>query len=163
MQLPTHILAGVLLQYFIMNSLTLPTWVEICSIIILCGFSHFFIDALGKITYHPPTREPGFFWLYWHVFLYAFGFFLIFLYIQLYWLGIISGLLVDLWDWYFLRNYANYTSQPEWGKKYYLHPLADKIRGVLFSGFPNLNHSRVGILPEVILYIGWLILFILTN
>ncbi len=163
MQLPTHVLVAVFTQYLITKFLTFPTCVEICLIILLCGFSHFFIDALGKITYHPPIRELGNFWLYWHIFLYAFGFFLIFLYFQVYWLGILSGLLVDIWDWIILRNYAKYTSQPDWGKKYYLHPIADKIRGIFFSRFPNLNHSKVGILPEIILYIGWLILYLSTS
>jgi hypothetical protein len=41
--------------------------------------------------------------------------------------------------------------QPDWGKKYYLHPLADRIRSKLFFWLPNLSYNRNGILPELIL------------
>jgi hypothetical protein len=70
--------------------------------------------------------------------------------------------LVDLWDWVFLRNYAKRRNEPEWGKKYYLHPIADKIRQSLFYWLPNLNHSKIGILPEILVYTSWFFISILT-
>jgi hypothetical protein len=145
-----------------MDLITTPAWMQVGLIIALNLISHFIIDALAKVTYHPPNREPGRFWLYWHLFVFGFGFFLILLYVQVYWMGIVAATFVDLWDWYFLRNYANRTSQPDWGKRYYLHPIADKIRGTLLSKVPNLNHSKVGVVPESLLYIGWLLVFIIT-
>ena len=162
MQLPTHVIAGIVIQFLVMDLVTTPSWLQLILIVILGVISHFFIDALAKVTYHPPTREPGKFWLYWNLFVFGLGIFMVLLYFQVYWIGIFSAIIVDLWDWYFLRNYANRTSRPDWGKKYYLHPIADKIRGRFFSRLPNLNHSKIGIIPELILYIGWLILYLVT-
>ena len=162
MQLPTHVLAGIFIQYLVNSFIPTPAWLAIILILIFCIISHFFIDAIAKITYHPPTRETGKFWLYWHSFVYGFGIFLILLYFQIYWIGILAANAVDIWDWCFLRNYATRTSRPDWGKKYYIHPIANKIRTMLFSRLPNFNHTKSGILPELLLYIGWLILYIAT-
>ncbi|MFX0125709.1 MAG: hypothetical protein ACFFAE_18945, partial [Candidatus Hodarchaeota archaeon] len=64
--------------------------------------------------------------------------------------------LPDLWDWYTLRNIASRKNQPDWGRRYYLHPIADKIRQIFFLWMPNLNYKRVGILPELSLIIIWI-------
>ena len=68
--------------------------------------------------------------------------------------------LVDIWDWVFLRNYANRINEPDWGKQYCLHPIADKIRRKLFLKLPNLNHTKLAILPESILYFLWFCLLL---
>ncbi len=162
MQLPTHVLAGIFIQYLVMVFIPLPLWLNLCLIITFCVISHFFIDAFAKITYHPTSRQTGRFWLSWHIFVFAFGFLLIVIYFQDYWIGMLAANFVDIWDWYFLRNYARRTSQPEWGRKYYLHPIADKIRSVLFKRLPNYTHSQIAILLELFIYFGWLVLFILT-
>ena len=160
MQLPTHVLAGIFIQFFVLQFFQEATWLAFLVVIILGFCSHFFIDALAKITYHPPVRQPGAFWLRWHLFVYTFGFFLIIIYLQTYFIGMLAANFVDIWDWLFLRNYSNRKNQPDWGKRYYLHPIADRIRRLLFSKLPNLNHTKLGVLPESSLYFVWLCLFL---
>ncbi|MHA1207246.1 MAG: hypothetical protein ACTSSO_06725 [Candidatus Hodarchaeales archaeon] len=159
MQLPTHVLAGIFIQFFVLQFFQDTTWLIILIVIILGFCSHFFIDALAKITYHPPVRQPGNFWLGWHLFVYIFGLFLIIIYFQTYFIGMLAANFVDIWDWLILRNYAKRKNQPDWGKRYYLHPNADRIRQLLFSKLPNLSHTKLGVLPEASLYFGWFCLF----
>ena len=162
MQTPTHLITGVIIQFVVLQFFPTFDWLAIILVVGLAFFSHFFVDALAKITYHPPVREPGRFWLIWHGFVYMVAFLLIMLYAIEYFIGMLAANLVDIWDWLFLRNYANHRNQPDWGKQYYLHPLADRIRQLLFKKLPNLNHSRVGIIPELLLFAGWAIIYLFT-
>ncbi len=162
MQTPTHLFAGIVIQFFVLQFFPTSDWLAITLVIGLAFFSHFFLDALAKITYHPPVRESGNFWLIWHVFVYLVTFLVIVLYAQEYSIGMLAANLVDIWDWLFLRKYANYRNQPDWGKRYYLHPLADRVRQLLFNQLPNLNYSKVFIIPELLLFTGWAIIYLLT-
>ena len=163
MQLPTHLIIGITIQYVIIHLFPTSDWFLVGILIFILAFSsHFLLDALAKITYHPPVKQPGNFWLIWHLFAYSFGILLILIYINKFFLGMLAANLVDIWDWLFLRNYANRKNEPNWGKRYYLHPIADKVRSFLFSRLPNLNHTKIGILPESILYFGWFVIFIIT-
>ncbi|MHA2276182.1 MAG: hypothetical protein ACXAC2_10460 [Candidatus Kariarchaeaceae archaeon] len=160
MQLPTHVLVGIVIQFLVFQLFEGPTWLLFLLVIVFGFSSHFFVDALAKITYHPPDRQPGNFWLRWHLFVYLFGVFLIVIYIQTYFIGMLAANLVDIWDWLFLRNYAKRKNQPDWGKRYYLHPIANRIRLLLFSRLPNLAYTKLGILPEATLYFLWFCLFL---
>jgi hypothetical protein len=162
MQLPTHLLTGIVIQYILFQLFPEQNILVLLLVFFIAFTSHFFLDALAKVTYHPPVKEPGYFWAIWHIFVYSLGILIIILYIQSFFLGMLAANLVDLWDWVFLRNYANRRNQPEWGKKYYLHPIADKIRQSLFFWVPNLNHSKIGILPEILVYTSWFFISILT-
>jgi hypothetical protein len=161
MQLPTHVLAGILIQILVLNFIPTPTWLSALIIIIFAFFSHFILDILAEMTYHPAARQPGQFWLIWHVFVYALGVILILIYLNPFWLGIIAANLVDLWDWYILRNYANYRNDPTIGKDYYLHKFKDRFQQKYFSKLPNFRHSKLGILPELIIYCGWFLIVFL--
>ncbi|MHA1541818.1 MAG: hypothetical protein ACTSQH_02445 [Candidatus Hodarchaeales archaeon] len=160
MQLPTHVLVGIMIQFLVFQLFEGPTWWLFLLVIVFGFCSHFFVDALAKITYHPPERQEGNFWLRWHLFVYPFGVFLIIIYIQTYFIGMLAANLVDIWDWLFLRNYAKRKNQPDWGKQYYLHPIANRIRGLLFSKLPSLAYTKLGVLPEASLYFVWFCLFL---
>ncbi|MFX0209065.1 MAG: hypothetical protein ACFFDT_23985 [Candidatus Hodarchaeota archaeon] len=162
MQLPTHLIVGILIQFLINAIIPTPTLLSMI-LIMICAFgSHFLLDPIAKSTYHPPQRIHDNFWLTWHVFVYLIGFVIIGLFIWDYWLGMIFANLPDLWDWYTLRNIASRKNQLDWGKRYYLHPIVDKIREKLFFWLPNLNYQRVGILPELSLIILWFGIMILS-
>lgn len=163
MQLPTHLIAGIFIQYLINTMIPTPTWLSVILIVIIAFCSHFLLDALAKSTYHPPERIHDNFWLTWHIFVYLIGFVIIGLFISEFWLGMLFANLPDLWDWYTLRNIASRKNQPEWGKRYYLHPIANKIRHIFFSWMPNLNHNRVGILPELSFIVLWIGITILSK
>ena len=162
MQLPTHLIAGILSQYFIVIMIPTPTLLAVLLVAIIAFCSHFFLDGLARLTYHPPERIHDNFWLTWHIFVYLTGITIIILFFRDYWLGMLFTNLPDLWDWYTLRNIASRKNQPDWGRRYYLHPIADKIRQIFFSWMPNLNYRKVGILPELSLIILWIGLTILS-
>jgi hypothetical protein len=162
MQLPTHLLTGILIQFVIFQLFPNQDLIVLLLVFSMAFISHFIIDALAKITYHPPTRDPSHFWTIWHIFVYSLAILIILLYIMDYFLGMLAAVLVDIWDWLFLRNYANYKSEPKWGQNYYLHQIADRTRQSLFHWLPNLNHSKVGIIPEVLIYLSWFFISILT-
>ena len=106
MQLPTHVTVGVLLQ--ILLNIIYPTndILFYGSVFLITLFSHFILDSLAIMTYHPPTREHTNFWLYWHVFVYVSGIFLIIGSLTInpfFIIGILGANLPDLWDWVILR------------------------------------------------------------
>ncbi len=158
MQLPTHLIAGILIQYIISIIIPTPTWLSVLLVIIIAFCSHFFLDALSRSTYHPPERIHDNFWLMWHIFVYLTGLGIIILHFWNYWLGMLFANLPDLWDWYTLRNIASRKNNPDWAKQYYLHPIADKVRSSLFMWMPNLIYKRTGIIPELILIILWFVI-----
>ncbi|MFX0122457.1 MAG: hypothetical protein ACFFAE_02385 [Candidatus Hodarchaeota archaeon] len=162
MQLPTHLIAGIVIQFMINAIIPTPTWFSIISIVIIAFCSHFLLDALAKVTYHPPERIYDNFWLTWHLFVYLIGFVIIGLFFWRYWLGMLFANLPDLWDWYTLRNIASHKNQPDWGRRYYLHPIEEKLRQIFFSWMPNLNYNKVGILPELSLIVLWIGITILS-
>jgi len=74
MQLPIHVIAGIIIQAVIMNFTMIPPLLSWVLIIGLAFCSHFVLDLLAKSTYHPPDRIHDNFWLYWHIFAYGSGF-----------------------------------------------------------------------------------------
>ncbi len=162
MQLPTHLIAGILIQEFISSYINIDPALKIILIIVTCFLSHFILDPIALLTYHPPQREDTKFWLYWHLFVYGAGIFLLIVFFNPYWLGMISANAVDLWDWYFLRPYGNKIGKPNLQKKYGLHFIADIVRQPLIKiGVPNLGHKKIGIIPELILTSIFLIIAII--
>jgi len=164
MQMPTHLIAGALIQIIIEISLPDPTliWLKISLIIIVAFFSHFFIDASAKATYHPPKPlKDDCFWVWYHVFVYSSAVVIIIILFPWFWLGMLAANAVDLWDWYFLRPMANKKENPDWGKKYRLHPIADFIRRKIFFFLPDLGHDRKGAIPEIVLVVAFFLLLLL--
>ena len=146
MQLPTHVIFGVLIQIGI--SLVYPK-VDLLFylVVFLTAFiSHFMLDSLAIMTYHPPNRQNTKFWLYWHIFVYISGIIFIlgslainpFLVV-----GILGANLEDLWDWVLLRWLLKSTN-----KKLYIHKFANKIRSLFKTHVPDLTYNSLGIIPE---------------
>ena len=160
MQLPTHVTFGVIIQILI-GMLIQQRDMFFYFIVFLCALlSHFILDSLAIMTYHPPNRQHTNFWLYWHIFVYISGFFLIIgsLYINsLFIIGILGANLPDLWDWVFLR--AMIKSQ---NNKLYVHKYANKIRSLFKEQVPDLTFNKIGILPELILIIFVSFILIIT-
>lgn len=162
MQLPTHVIAGILIQYIIMDIFPALDWLTVILIASCALLSHFVLDSLARATYHPPNRLNENFWLTWHLVVYTIGILLVIIFIWYYWLGIIFANLPDLWDWYTLRPIANKKQNPDWGKKYYIHNLVTKFRNYFFGWVPDYTLKRWGVIPETIVFFLWFI-FILLN
>lgn len=151
LQLPTHVTFGVLIQ--ISLGLLFPKAdIFFYILVFLTAFiSHFILDSLAIMTYHPPTRQHTNFWLYWHIFVYATGIFLIVVSLSInifFIVGIIGANLQDLWDWVLLRWLLKSTN-----KKLYIHKYVHKIRSLFISYVPDLTYNRLGIIPESVLYL----------
>ena len=149
MQLPTHVTVGVLLQ--ILLNIIYPTndILFYGSVFLITLFSHFILDSLAIMTYHPPTREHTNFWLYWHIFVYVSGIFLIIGSLTInpfFIIGILGANLPDLWDWVILRWILKSNN-----KKLYVHKYANNIRSLFKSHVPDLTYNKFGIAPEFIL------------
>ncbi|MHA1225801.1 MAG: hypothetical protein ACTSPV_03585 [Candidatus Hodarchaeales archaeon] len=161
MQLPIHLIAGIMVQLGI-NALVPPDNILNPILIIILAFgSHFILDPIAKVTYHPSERIDDNFWLYWHMFVFVAGFLIMAVFIWKYFLGMFFANLVDIWDWLFLRETAKRKGDLNWGKKYYLHQIADIIRAKFFSWLPSLNYNRYGILPELVFILVWAIFVVL--
>lgn len=151
MQLPTHVTFGVLVQ--ISLRLLFPKAdIFFYIIVFLTAFiSHFILDSLAIMTYHPPTRQQTNFWLYWHIFVYVTGvvFIIVALSVNIFFIvGILGANLPDLWDWILLRWLLKSTN-----KKLYIHKYANLIRSLFISYVPDLSYNSLGIIPELILYV----------
>ena len=154
MQAVTHFLASIILQTLIFpeNPPFGSSEIQIIIGILAIFFSHFFIDIFAKITYHPPNaRVEDKFWVISHIIFYiGAGVVLIYFWIP-YWPGMLFSILIDIYDWGFIRGGRYIKKDPDWAEKYSIHPLIDKIRDKLFFWLPNWNEKRYGVIPEIIL------------
>ena len=71
MQLPTHVTFGVLIQFAIAYLYPTQNMLFFISVFLLALLSHFILDSLAIMTYHPPQRQETKFWLYWHLLVYV--------------------------------------------------------------------------------------------
>ncbi|MHA1448951.1 MAG: hypothetical protein ACTSP4_05970 [Candidatus Hodarchaeales archaeon] len=153
MQAPTHALVGIFLQVMVFTLLPQDFFLlQVFSTILLCFFSHFILDGMAKITYHPPDPLPeDRFWVGYHFFLLTSSITLYSFLLPWFWLGIISANAVDIWDWLIIRKIANKKGNPDWGKRFRFHPLADVVRRRLFFFLPDLTRVKIGAFPEITL------------
>ncbi len=154
MEAITHNLTGVLIQILCFKYFITPY--NIILAIVFAFLSHFLVDALAKITYHTPeARKEDKFWVTWHIIILILSLLSFGIFIAWYWIGILFANLIDIWDWLIIRNIQNYKKKenPEsnWCQKCFFHPIADKVRNLLFPFLPNLNYKRKGIIPEIII------------
>jgi len=167
MQLPTHLIVGILIQEMITLYIPRNDFIRVLLTIICCFSSHFFVDAISIITYHPPERENTKFWLYWHIFVYTAGILIFILFFNPYWLGMLSAYVVDLWDWYFLRPVSNKYNKPDLYQRYGLHFIANTLRKPLIKvGVPDLRYNPYGIIPELVLiglFLGYQVILLLAS
>lgn len=149
MQLPTHVIFGVAIQIAISILYPRQDLIFFVMVFVIALLSHFILDSLAIMTYHPPNRQQTKFWLYWHIFVYLTGIFFIIVALvsnPLLIVGIIGANVPDLWDWVLLRWILKSTN-----KKLYIHKFANKIRSIFKNHVPELTYSKIGILPESVL------------
>ncbi|MHA1299890.1 MAG: hypothetical protein ACTSO9_10680 [Candidatus Helarchaeota archaeon] len=161
MQAITHFLVGIVLQILIFPERP-PFETPVLNLIVgivLIFFSHFLIDCIAKLTYHPPrAKTDDKFWIIFHILIFiGSGMVLVYFWIP-YWIGMGFSVLVDLYDWVFIRGIRYLKKDPIWAERYQIHPIIDKIRDKLFFWLPNWNEKRYGVIPEIIL-IGILLYF----
>ena len=159
MQAITHFTVGILLQILLINILY-PLGLVLT--IIACFFSHFLVDTIALITYHPSEPKPkDKFWVIYHIILgVAAGIVLVWFWVP-FWIGMGFATLVDIWDWGIIRGVRYVKKDPNWMEKYQIHPTIDKIRDKGFYWLPNWNEKKYGIIPEIIINAILLFLIIL--
>ena len=142
MQAPTHILIGILfLEIFRILFPYSPIWLQIIVVIPLGIASHFLLDAVAIITYHPPKADwKDWFWISYHSLIYLGSIVILIFFFVEYWWAIIAANFPDLVDWLILRLILR--------KKPVIHPVIDKLRSFLFKRTPNWNHKRWTIIIE---------------
>ena len=151
MQLPTHVIFGVIIQLLVYQFYPHADIFFLVSVFLIAFISHFIIDSLAIMTYHPPERQHTNFWLYWHIFVYVSGILLILIALisnPLFIVGILGANLPDLWDWVLLRWILKSEN-----KKLYIHKYANKIRSLFKNHVPDLSYNTIGIIPEFILIV----------
>ncbi|GAB4314983.1 MAG: hypothetical protein Kow0069_16610 [Promethearchaeota archaeon] len=117
--------------------------------------AHVPVDVLAKATYHPPKprpRDP--FWMVYHLAVAAASVLVAVWFWHPYWPFMLSGVLVDAWDWGVLRAGKALSGDADWGKGLEFHRFVDRIRERWCGLLPDWNHSRRGVLPEVALVAG---------
>lgn len=156
MQMITHFLVGIIIQKFLFGIIPFPF--DIILILILAFLSHILVDCLARLTYHTPDPQKGDkIWLSWHVVIYVTSFLVFIIFCNPYWLVMIVSILFDIWDWYTLRMIQRHIKKdPNWGKKYFLHPIIDKVRSRFFMWLPDLTYNHKGILVEIVIIISLL-------
>ena len=149
MQAITHFLVGIILQILIFPY---NPPLGIIFGILTCFFSHFLVDSFAKVTYHPPDAKTNDkFWIIVHIIFYiGAGVVLIYYWIP-YWIGMGFSVLIDIYDWGFIRGGRYIKKDPEWLEVYQIHPVIDKVRDRLFFWLPNWNVKRYGVVPEFVL------------
>ncbi|MHA1266135.1 MAG: hypothetical protein ACTSRS_12960 [Candidatus Helarchaeota archaeon] len=149
MQAVSHFLVGVIIQLLI-GDLVAP--VGLFLVILLSFFSHFLIDSLAKMTYHLKDPHPeDKFWLSYHIIIFASSFFVLVYFWNPFWLAMGCSVLIDIYDWVFIRGMRVLKKDPGWFSKYELHPYIDRFRAKYFAWLPDWNEKRYGVVPEAIL------------
>lgn len=160
MQAYTHFFVGILIQYALRG--VAPIWLRVLLVIILSFLSHFPVDVLAKMTYHPPEARPKDpFWVGYHLYVLVMTIVVLVVFWGNYWVAILSAVLVDLYDWVALRGIRAIKKNPEWGKGWQIHEIIDRIRERWFTWMPDWNYKRRGIIPEIIIVVVFLIFFVL--
>ena len=90
------------------------------------------LDTIAKITYHPASPQNNKFWLVTHILFYI-GAAVVLVYFWIpYWIGMGVSVMVDIYDWGFIRGVRYFRKDPDWLESYRIHPLIDKIRERFF-------------------------------
>lgn len=152
MQLPTHFVAGALIEEALSRT-RLPGWARVLTAGGLAYLSHGVLDKLAKATYHPsePLDDP--FWKGYHqrvlpVFTWA----TVLAFAPRHFFAMLCAALPDL-DWV-VRGISRRTGRtiPGWEKPVLnegLHDLLNHVPVVKeLNRLPDLRHERKGVLVE---------------
>ena len=151
MQLPTHVIFGVLIQLLLFQIYPKIDFFFLLTVFVLAFISHFILDSLAIMTYHPPERQHTNFWLCWHIFVYSSGILYIIILLTnnpILVVGILGANLTDIWDWILLRWLLKSQN-----KKLYIHKYAIMLRSFFKDHVPDLTYKKIGIIPEFLLII----------
>ncbi|MHA1129390.1 MAG: hypothetical protein ACTSQI_10700 [Candidatus Helarchaeota archaeon] len=155
MQAITHFLVGIIIQMYLIVIFTpINIAIGVVLVIILAFFSHFLVDSLARMTYH--LRDPAphdKFWVSYHIIIYAASAIVLIYFWKQYWWSMGTSVLIDVYDWGFIRGGRKLKKDPLWLKGYEIHPLIDRFRNKCFAWLPDWNERRVGVVPETILVI----------
>lgn len=138
MQAVMHFIVGILLFHAIENPV-------IAFIVIF--LSHYVVDILVKVTYHPKDPQPqSKFWVGYHIFLLILTIIATILFIRVYFWVMIVSMIPDIVDWFFVR--------PVLKKTPIFHPLIERIReSKLFAWIPDLTMNPKASIVEIIMLI----------
>ncbi len=153
----SHFLVGIIIQILLID--ILPP-LGLVLVIIFAFFSHFLVDSLARMTYHlkePQTKDK--FWVSYHIIIYAASAVVLIYFWNPFWIAMGFSVLIDIYDWGFIRGVRKLKQDPTWLEGYEIHPLIDKFRNRFFSWLPDWNEKRYGVIPEAIL-IGVMLIII---
>lgn len=167
MQLPTHFVAGALIDTIIQKT-GLPLLPRLALTAATCYLSHGVLDKLARATYHPPDPLDDPFWKGYHkkILPVLTGF-------SLLWFGprhgfaLLASALPDL-DWV-VRDLNNRLGKPipGWDKPILnegLHAALDQVPLInKLNDLPDLRYDRRGALVEMSLVTALLGLIVLLN
>ncbi|MHA1733123.1 MAG: hypothetical protein ACTSU5_14340 [Promethearchaeota archaeon] len=156
MQAYTHFLVGILVQVALRE--VAPTWLRVLLVGVIAFLSHFPVDVFAKVTYHPPEARPRDpFWVGYHVYVLVVSVVVLVVFWGGYWFAMGCAVLVDLYDWVFIRGVRALKKDPEWGERFQFHPVIERIREGAFGWLPDWNHERRGVVPELVLLVVLLV------
>ncbi len=145
MQAVMHFIVGILIYHLIPN----PVFA-----FILIFLSHYLIDILVLITYHPKEPQPqSKFWVRYHLFLLILTLISIVIFIRIYFWVMVVSVIPDIVDWFIIR--------PILKKQPIFHPLIERIRdSKLFSWIPSqIMNPKASIVELAMLSILFAIYF----
>jgi hypothetical protein len=167
MQLPTHFVAGVLIDKLV-NKIHLPAPAGWAVTAAACYISHGVLDKLARATYHPPDPLDNPFWIGYHKkILPAFTWFVAAWFGPRHWFAMLFSALPDL-DWVVRGLSARYGWHiPGWDKPILnegLHTALDQVPVVnQLNRLPDLRFDPRGALVEAGLVAGMLMAIVLVG
>ena len=161
MQAITHFFSGIFMT-LLLQVIPMPGWLRFVLLFPIGIMLHFIIDAIAKMTYHPPeplTKDK--FWVTWHVIIFGGSVFVaIWFWVPYFW-GMLASIVPDIYDWGIIRGVRayqkhklgdNYENKSEFMKGHEFHPWVDKFRNKYLEFLPNWNFQKKGIIPELVIW-----------
>ena len=160
MQAISHFLVGIIIQMLLLEIFTpFGVVLGVTLVIIIAFFSHFLVDSVARMTYHLKEAAPhDKFWVIWHIIVITGAAIVLVYFWRPYWFAMGASVLIDIYDWGFIRGGRKLKKDPLWLDGYEIHPLIDRFRTKYFSWLPDWNERRIGVVPEAILIVLLLII-----
>lgn len=162
MQAPTHLATGVFIDKVVPD--VQPRFIRTVLIVVLSLFSHSWLDAVSRLTYHPPESSPHDpFWLSYHTGLSVLTVVFARKNQKEHKLAMICSVLPDL-EWFLIRIPARLGIRVPFWRRPLLHELQSRVL-YAFAPFrrlqrlPNLKQKKVAATSEfaVLILLIWLI------
>jgi hypothetical protein len=153
MQLPTHLITGVMIDKWTKKS-NMPEPIRLSVLAGACYLSHGILDKIARATYHPPDPIDDRFWkVYHHQVLPTITWSVIGNFGSKHWLAMVCSALPDL-DWVIRGLKRKYGQQfPGWEGPVLnegLHSFLNRVPVInLLNRLPDLRFQRRGVLVEL--------------